>query len=233
MKFQWDNSKIILTDHGQQVLELYKEYLNASELVKKAIINHIKSDYRIHFSRISSWIDGGIPLESFENNLKGLKGYTKSNISKEKYEAAREFIDSHLIDIDFITSDEKISRDVIIVRKMIGIKSTTVRKYFVVPDKMTDKEFFDKNLDHIKWFMGHYVRKLVESGNRITSTSKGYVDTVKALKNSGVNIKVSPAIEGRYVNIYVDYEINLDDLSSEILGVIKNDINLLDDSIGI
>jgi len=225
MKFLFDNSKIILTEHAQQLVELYKEYLCSSELMKKVIINHIRQDYRMHSSRILSWINGEISLDSFENNVKDTVGFTKNNIDKEKYEAAKEFVDSRLSDIDFITCGDKITYDVIIVRKMIGIKSTTVRQHFIVPDNKTDKQFFDANLDYIKWFMNHYVRKLIMSGKR---TSTNGADVVEALKKKGVNINVTDAPTGRYLNIYVNYEIKLKDLSYAVLDIVKEDIALLD-----
>lgn len=225
MKFQWDNSKVILTTSGQQILELYGEYLKASDLVKKAIFNHIRSGYSQHFSRISSWIESGIPLESFENNLKGLKGYTKNDVSSEKYEAAKQYIASKMTDVDYVTCDDKKSKDVIIVRKMIGIKSTTVRKFFFVPDKMSDKEYFIRNIEYIKWFMSNFVYNIVSS----LFTQKGSIneETKKILKANNVNINVTPAPTGRYVNIYVDYEINFDDLTSDVLNAIKKDMTLV------
>lgn len=209
-KFYWDNSKSILNDGGTKILELYAEYLNSSAVVKPIIKKHVKERYHLHGAKILTWFDAEIPYESFEKNLKGLKAYVKNNVSQEKYQAAKEFVDNLLPEEEFVTSDDKMTKNIIIIRKKLGIKSTTVKEFFTIPSNMTEKNFFDYYATSIMWFMNHYLHKKIE-------------DTldIAGLKKENIVVSISPAIKERYINLYVDFEIDMSNLTDVAVEMVR------------
>lgn len=223
-EFEFDLNKISFTKTGEKVIEYYDEYQKASNLVKDAILIAIKG-LTCYSQKVTNLFKGTTTKEEFLLGLADIKTLINKNCKKERQEAARKFVSDYVPEEMEIRILEDESRmDKIIVRKMVGLKSTTLKQYFDFFDLETGKEneyasIFKEKKVFLKDFMNYYIRKKIVN----------FIDPegLKAFKFS-YTVEISEAICDRWVDINIDYILDINHLNTDLIDKVISEIKSIE-----
>ena len=216
-KFEFDMNKVSFTKTGEKIIDYFDEYQKASDLVKEAILSAVTNMCPARMkSSFTQYFNESETKEDFITKLSTIKTLINKDCKRERLAAAKDFIDDYLEDaeIQVITDDIKPER--VIVRKMVGIKSTNFRQYFDFGSDECDSAVFLKNRNFLENFMNYYVRKKIKD-----LVDKSTDKTKKSpFLNAAYTVEVSEVQPGRWININVDFIININKLDSNVLDSI-------------
>lgn len=217
-KFEFDMNKVSFTKTGEKIIEYYDEYQKASDLVKEAILSAVLNMCQVRTkSSFAQYFKESETREDFILKLSTIKTLVNKDCKRERLAAARDFIDNYLVEdaeIQILTDDMKPER--VVVRKMVGIKSTNFRQYFDFGSDECDSAVFLKNRNFLENFMNYYVRKKIKNlvDKPIDKTKKS------PFLNAAYTVEVSEVQPGRWIDINVDFIININKLDSNVLDSI-------------
>ena len=217
-KFEFDMNKVSFTKTGEKIIEYYDEYQKASDLVKEAILSAVLNMCQVRTkSSFAQYFKESETREDFILKLSTIKTLVNKDCKRERLAAARDFIDNYLVEdaeIQILTDDMKPER--VVVRKMVGIKSTNFRQYFDFGSDECDSAVFLKNRNFLENFMNYYVRKKIKDlvDKSIDKTKKS------PFLNAAYTVEVSEVQPGRWIDINVDFIININKLDSNVLDSI-------------
>ena len=220
-KFEFDMNKISFTKTGEKIISYYEEYQKASDIVKEAILNAVLNLYPFRAKPLFiEFFTTSETKEEFIGHLSNVKNLVNKDCKRERLAAAKKFIDEdeHMKNVEFQIVDDDKKLEKIVIRKMIGIKSTNFRQYFDFDSNESDSVVFTKNRIFLENFMNYYVRKRIKD-----FMSKFEKETKKnSFLNAAYTTYVSDVQPGRWININIDFIINIDKLDSNILADIYN-----------